>query len=447
MSARIRILAAFVAVFALNAHAAQQAMEMPEHVPAEIVVKFRDAASSRGGHQSVMRTISSRLGTMSIQSIQPLETDPSLAVVKMADDGKTMSALDVLQGEPSVVYAEPNYIYHTTVTTAARGTPNDANFAKQWSMLNTGQKDSAGKTGIAGIDINILPLWQSGIVGSKDIIVAIIDTGIQWDHPDLKANLYTNPGEIADNRKDDDGNGFIDDLHGWNFNKNTANSNDDNGHGTHCAGVIGAAGNNKVGVAGINWNVSLMPVKFLSASGSGTMVDAVNAINYARMMKVNVMSNSWGGVGFSQSVYDAIKSASDAGILFVAAAGNNGASNDGNNPVYPGSYDLPNVVSVAAIDNKDKLASFSNYGATHVHVAAPGVNIYSTFKGSKYKSESGTSMAAPHVAGIAALMLSKYPHWSAEEIKSRLIKTSTPVAELSDKVAAQGRINAAEALK
>jgi subtilisin family serine protease len=176
------------------------------------------------------------------------------------------------------------------------------------------------------------------------------------------------------------------------------------------------------------------------------MVDAVNAINYARMMKVNVMSNSWGGVGFSQSVYDAIKSASDAGILFVAAAGNNGASNDGSNPVYPGSYDLPNVVSVAAIDNKDKLASFSNYGATHVHVAAPGVNIYSTYKGSSYKSLSGTSMAAPHVAGIAALMLSKYPQWSAEEVKTRLIKTSTPSAELNEKVSAQGRVNAADAL-
>jgi subtilisin family serine protease len=443
-----RILAVLVLFSVFQAYA-QEAFpdQVPDHVPGEVVVKFRDGASSRAGYVKVMSTIHSRLGATAIQTVQPLETDPSVAVIKMQDDGLTASALNVLEGEPAVVYSEPNYIYHTMVTAdSLQGTPNDANFAKQWNMYNGGQKDAAGKTGVPGIDLNILPLWQQGIVGKKDVVVAVIDTGIQWDHPDLKSNLYTNPGEVANNRKDDDGNGYNDDIHGWNFQKNSANSNDDNGHGTHCAGVIGAAGNNKIGVTGVNWKVSLMPLKFLSKNGSGSMTDAVNAINYARKMKVNVMSNSWGGGGFSQTVYDAVKAASDAGILFVAAAGNEGRDNDGRMPSYPASYDLPNIVSVAAIDNNEKLAKFSNYGATKVHVAAPGVNIFSTYKKSGYKSLSGTSMATPHVAGIAALMLSESPNLTAEEVKSRLIKTSAPAADLNGKVASQGRVDAKAAV-
>lgn len=444
-----RILAVLVlfSVCQAYAHSAYAQDALPDHVPGEVVVKFRDAASSRAGYVKVLSTIHSRLGAESIQTVRPLETDSSVAVLKMQDDGLTASALKVLEGEPAVVFSEPNYIYHTMVTAdSAQGVPNDANFAKQWNMHNGGQKDSAGKTGVPGIDLNILPLWQQGITGKKDVVVAIIDTGIQWDHPDLKNNIYTNPGEVANNRKDDDDNGFIDDIHGWNFQKNSSNSNDDNGHGTHCAGVIGAAGNNKIGVSGVNWKVSLMPVKFLSANGSGTMTDAVNAINYARMMKVNVMSNSWGGGGFSQTVYDAVKATSDAGILFVAAAGNDGKDNDGKSPSYPASFDLPNIVSVAAIDNNEKIAKFSNYGATKVHVAAPGVNIFSTYKKSGYKSLSGTSMAAPHVAGIAALMLSESPNLTADEVKSRLIKTSAPSANLSGKVASQGRVDATAAV-
>jgi subtilisin family serine protease len=444
-----RILAVLVLISGFHAYAQDVLPDhVLEHVPGEVVVKFRDGASSRAGFVKVLSTIRSRLGAESVQTLQPLETDPSVAVVKMQDDGLTASALHVLEGEPAVVYSEPNYIYHISTVTAdaAHGVPNDANFAKQWNMYNGGQKDAAGKTGVPGIDLNILPLWQQGIVGKKDVVVAIIDTGIQWDHPDLKNNIYTNPGEIANNRKDDDDNGYIDDIHGWNFSKNGANSNDDNGHGTHCAGVIGAAGNNKIGVSGVNWKVSLMPVKFLSKNGSGSMTDAVNAINYARKMKVNIMSNSWGGGGFSQTVYDAVKAASDAGILFVAAAGNDGKDNDGRSPSYPASFDLPNVVSVAAIDNNERLAKFSNYGATRVHVAAPGVNIFSTYKKSGYKSLSGTSMAAPHVAGIAALMLSESPNLTAEEVKSRLIKTSAPSANLSGKVASQGRVDATAAV-
>jgi thermitase len=408
-----------------------------DHVPGEIVIKFRDEASSRTGRAAVLETVKKRLGASAVSNIHPFVTDASLALVRMKNEALAAPAMKILGGEPAVVYSEPNGIYH------ALDLPNDPDFQKQWGMSNRGQSDSAGQAGLIDDDIQIVPLWQKGITGKKSTVVAIIDTGIQWDHPDLAVNLYTNPGEIAGNGKDDDGNGFIDDIHGWNFvaeGKNT--SDDDNGHGTHCAGVIGAAGNNGVGVAGVNWNVSLMPVKFLDANGGGSLESAVNAINYARMMKVNVMSNSWGGSGYSAALHDAIAQAGQQGILFVAAAGNDGVSNDGDSPSYPASFDLPNIVSVAAIDNRDTLADFSNHGVKRVHVAAPGVNVYSTYLGSAYKSLSGTSMATPHVAGISALLFSEHPEWTFDVIKERLIKTSTPVQQLRRKVMAGGRVSA-----
>jgi subtilisin family serine protease len=200
-------------------------------------------------------------------------------------------------------------------------------------LVNTGQKDSdaaGGKEGTPGSDIHVAPLWQRGVTGSRDIVVAVIDTGMDRTHPDLMPNLYVNPGEagaLANNGVDDDGNGFVDDVSGWNFYAKNNNSNDDNRHGSHCSGTIGAAGNNGVGVVGVNWNVSLLPVKFLSGSGSGSTEGAVNAVNYATRMKVNVMSNSWGGGAPSQALKEAIEKANQAGILFVAAAGNDGSNN------------------------------------------------------------------------------------------------------------------------
>lgn len=430
-----------VAVISASAQAAPvYSLPVADHVPGEVVVKFRDAASSRAGRITVLQTLQKRLGRSAVNEIHPFVTDASLAVVKLKSDSLMASAMKILGGEPSVIYTEPNYIYR------ALDLPNDTDFAKQWGMHNVGQADDAGQTGTLGDDIGITQLWEKGIVGKSSTRVAVIDTGIQWDHPDLKDNLFTNPGEIDGNKQDDDHNGFIDDIHGWNFAANSNASTDDNGHGTHCAGVIGAKGNNGAGVAGINWNVSLLPVKFLDSTGGGSLEAAVNGINYARMMKVQVMSNSWGGGGFSQTMYDAINEAGKQGILFVAAAGNDGQSNDGGMPTYPGSYDLPNIVAVAATDNRDGLAYFSNYGAKHVHVAAPGVNVYSTYMGSTYKSLSGTSMATPHVAGISALLLSEHPEWTVDVIKDRLIKTSTPVQSLHKKVMARGRVNVYNAL-
>ncbi len=411
----------------------------PQHVPGEILVQLRS-----GGLRSqalVTQTLRQALGGVSIRSIQGLATDSQVQKIVLTRDEDMARALGALKQNDAVRVAEPNWV----IRTLESGVPNDPEFGKLWGLRNQGQADAAGQVGSAGSDVNLLPLWERGFTGSKNVVVAVIDTGIDWTHPDLVDNLYTNAGEVAGNGKDDDGNGFIDDIHGWNFNANTANSSDDHDHGTHCAGTIGALGNNSQGVAGVNWNVTLMPVKFLSATGSGSSEGAINSINYARQMKVNIMSNSWGGGGFSQIMQDSITAARDQGILFVAAAGNDASDNDAM-ASYPASYPVDNVVSVAASDNQDKIANFSNYGKSKVHVAAPGVRILSTTKGGKYAAFSGTSMATPHVAGIAALLISADSTLRYSDLKERLIRTSTPVAGLKKKVVAKGRVNAWNAL-
>ncbi len=434
-------LVGFVALsfFASTTEAAQVIRKTGEHVPGELVIKLRDSRPGPGAFSAVFSALEQRLGT-SVVSVKPLKTDRSTLTVRLDHAKQVGSALRVLEDESVVLYAEPNYIYRALET----GRPNDPDFNQLWGMNNVGQADSAGQIGTPGADIRILPLWQQGITGSKNVVVAVIDTGIDWNHPDLAANIYTNPGEageLATNGKDDDGNGFIDDVHGWDFSANDNQPMDDNMHGSHCAGTIGGVGNNGVGVTGVNWNVSMMPVKFLTKEGGGTLASAIESINYARKMKVNLMSNSWGGGSFSQQLLDAIKATRDAGILFVAAAGNEANNND-RNASYPASYDLENIISVAATDNKDQLARFSNFGGKTVHVAAPGVKVYSTTPDGKYASVSGTSMACPHVSGIAALLLSVHPEWTFTEIKNRLIQTSDPVEGLFRKVVANGRVNA-----
>ncbi len=430
-----------------QAASVQAKVTVYEHESGEMIVKLKQVPGLHA-EAATLSSLRRALGAISILEVKPFVTDKQLQVVRIANDSELNRAMETLKGEPSVEYAEPNYVLHTLDA----GTPNDPDFSKTWGLSNSGQRDctnapgatdclGGGTVGKANADIGVMPLWQQGITGSKSILVAVIDTGIQWDHPDLQANVFTNSAEVAGDGIDNDGNGFIDDVHGWNFNGKNNNSMDDNEHGSHCSGTIGGVGNNGKGVAGVNWNVSLLPVKFLSGTGSGSLADAVDAINYARIMHANIMSNSWGGGGFSQTMYDAIKAARDAGILFVAAAGNDGTSNDAT-PSYPASYDLDNVLSVAATDNQDKIAFFSNFGVNKVHVAAPGVNVYSTIKGSGYALLSGTSMAAPHVAGVAALLMSANSTLTYRDIKSRLIATSDPIKGLRTKVTAKGRINA-----
>lgn len=405
------------------------------HVPGELVVKFSDSVVMQG---SAFSSLQKRLGPASVLDIRPFKTDRSFSVVRISRDKDLTAAMEFLSTEPSVLYSERNYIYHTFDD----GKPNDPDFARLWGIKNTGQTDTAGQIGLPGADINVLPLWGEGFQGDRRIVVAVIDTGVDWVHPDLADNLYTNTAESqGTNGKDDDRNGFVDDLHGWNFGNNTNNSRDDHNHGTHVSGTIGGVGNNGVGVSGVNWRVSILPVKFLDANGSGTLDGAVQSIQYASLMNVNIMSNSWGGGGFSQSMKDAIVAAHKKGILFVAAAGNDGGDND-SSPTYPASYDVANVVAVAATDNQDKLASFSNYGIRSVHVAAPGVKVYSTVREGRYETYSGTSMATPHVSGISALLMAGDPALTFDRVKERLIQTSDPLPGLKRKVMSKGRVNA-----
>lgn len=361
--------------------------------------------------------------------------------------------INVLEGllKSSVVSFEPNQ------KVKKLGTPVDSEFSKQWWIQNTGQIDPPmpGQTnppaGIPGADINILPLWEREIFGNlpngDSVLVAVIDTGIDPAHSDLAHAVYQNPGEtgsLAHNKKDDDGNGKVDDYSGWNFIRNNNRPFDDDAHGTHVSGII-AAKHNAVGIAGVAPGVKILPVKFLDANGGGTLQGAIEAIDYASKMGAKVLNNSWGGVDYSKALEDVIKLAGSRGSLFVAAAGNDGKDIDVS-PVYPASYNLPNVLSVAATTSRDRFAFFSNTGAKGVHVAAPGFHIYSSVPGNKWEYMSGTSMACPIVVGIAALIYSRFPELNLENVKKRIIQSSEILPNLRARTQSWGRIDATRAI-
>ncbi len=349
------------------------------------------------------------------------------------------------QQEAEVLYVEPNFVQIMGEVIEST-TPNDGSFSSLWGLNNTGQTG-----GTADADIDATEAWDL-TTGSSDVVIGIIDTGIDYNHPDLVANMWTNPGEVADDGIDNDGNGFIDDVYGWDFANDDSDPIDGHSHGTHVSGTIGGVGNNSTGVAGVNWNVKLMALKFLTDSGWGYISNAISAVNYATMMKrdygVNVLatSNSWGGGGFSSAMEDAIRAAGEEEILFVAAAGNSNSDNDVS-PHYPSNYDLDNVISVAATDHNDNRASFSSYGATTVDLGAPGVSIYSTTRNGGYASYSGTSMATPHVSGVVGLMAAYNPSATIAEIKAAIFDSVDPIAALSGLTVTGGRLNAYEALQ
>ncbi|MFN9459408.1 MAG: S8 family serine peptidase, partial [Acidobacteriota bacterium] len=345
-------------------------------------------------------------------------------------------ALALYRANPLVELAEPDYLVSIDQTQTL---PNDASFTQLWGLHNTGQTG-----GTANADINAPEAWSLRTSASS-IIVGVVDTGVDYNHPDLAANMWTNPGEIPNNSIDDDNNGYIDDVYGINAITNTGNPMDDNSHGTHVAGTIGAIGNNGIGVTGVAWNVKLMALKFLSAGGSGSSSDAIKCIEYALTKGVHILSNSWSGGGFSQTLYDAINSAKNQGVLFVAAAGNARSNND-SGPTYPGSFDLPNVVAVAATDANDAQAGYSNYGYRRVHLAAPGSGIYSTLPGNQYGLKSGTSMATPHVAGALALLKAQFPALAYDELIRRLLLATDARSNLDQTTFSGGRLNLYRAL-
>jgi subtilisin family serine protease len=355
--------------------------------------------------------------------------------------GDVSTAIAKLQQDPRVRYAEPNFVIE------ADALPNDPSFGNDWGLNNTGQAVN-GSPGTPDADIDAPEAWNV-TTGSSNVTVAVIDTGVDWTHPDLSSQIWVNPGENCPGCRNDgidnDHNGYVDDWHGWDFANNDNNPMDDHGHGTHVAGTIGAAGNNGTGVAGVNWNVRIMPVKFLNAQGQGTDADAVSAVLYAAQSGADVMNNSWASNDYSQALADAVGVADQHNALFVAAAGNDSSDND-STPTYPASYDLPNVVSVAATDNNDDLAFFSNVGRRSVDLGAPGVDIYSTWTGGGYQYASGTSMATPHVSGAAALAKAAFPSASAAGLKALLLGTVDADPALATTTSSGGRLNVGSAV-
>lgn len=334
--------------------------------------------------------------------------------------GNALSYYGSLSG---VAWAEPDQIKH------AAKVPNDPSYGSLYGPAKIGAQK----------------VWNT-TTGNPNFVVGVIDSGVDYTHPDLAANMWRNPGEIAGNGVDDDNNGFADDVYGWNFAYDNNNPFDDDDHGTHVSGTIGAVGNNKVGVTGINWNVKIMALKFLDFTGSGFTSDEIAAINYSVMMGVKVTNNSYGGASpIGRAETRAIAAAHAAGQIYVAAAGNDGVDND-TNSYFPTNFStmFDNVISVAATDSNDQLASFSQYGATTVTLAAPGVQILSTTPGNTYQFFDGTSMASPHVAGAIALYWGANPTLNYQQVINKLKSSVDVLPQLAGKVSTGGRLNVAK---
>jgi subtilisin family serine protease len=350
--------------------------------------------------------------------------------------------------DPLIEHFEPD-----RVITGQR-VPNDSRFVEQWNLRNTTQSG-----GTAGADISAVDAWDI-TTGSSDVVVAVIDSGIDYNHSDLAANIWINPGEVPGNGDDDDHNGYVDDIRGWDFANGDNNPIDDFGHGTAVAGVIAAVGNNGAGIAGVSWSAKLMNLKYLASSNLGRNEHAIAAINYVTMMKqhfgvnVRVINASWGlDSGSSDVMRDVIAAAGKQEILFVAAAGNGNVLGRGidinvdHDPFFPASYDLDNILSVAATDDRDALARFSNYGSEAVDIAAPGVGILSTIRGGDgHGIHNGTSFAAPHVSGVAALLFGEMPYASVDEIRETILDSGDPLASLQGRLVSEKRLNAHAAL-
>ena len=412
----------------VSAQSILSAAEKGRYREGELLVKFRSGvvtASSLKTHQVLGAT-----------SLKRFTLVPNLEHVRLSGGLSVRDAIIKYMEDPAVEYAEPNYIKRVS------SVPDDPLFSQQWGTTK----------------INAPQAWDI-TTGNDNVIVAVLDSGIDLNHPDLVNNIWNNTAESCTDGIDHDRDGYVNDCRGWNFVSDNNTPQDDNGHGTHVSGIIGAVGNNGIGVAGVMWNVKLMPLKFLDADGNGSTSDEISAIEFAITHGAKVMNASFAGPDFSNSEYDAVSHANNAGILLMAAAGNESA-NDDTTPSYPASFSNPtdpnlvknnlgalfNVISVAATGQNDNLASFSNFGVNSVQVAAPGLSVLSTIPTSAYGLESGTSQATPFVSGLAGLLYSQNPNLSYLQVRSVIFSSVDILPSLNNKILTSGRINALSAL-
>ncbi len=410
----------------------------PTFMPGEVIVKFKESTSPRA-----RQAIANRVGSMNSASLAAPSFNSTSAtntvVLRIAGDVK--NTIDDLRSNGDIEYAEPNWVYRTQVVS------NDTRYTNGtlWGMYGAATPLFKNQFGS-----NAAAAWNANKTGSANVYVGIIDEGVMFNHADLAANFWLNPYDPADG-VDNDGNGYVDDTRGWDFagGNNTVYDGTSDDHGTHVAGTVGGVGGNGTGVAGVCWNVKMISAKFLGASG-GTTANAVKAIDYITDLKVrhglNIVAtnNSWGGGGYSQALADAITRANNAGILFIAAAGNNGSNND-SVANYPSNYTMANVIAVGALTNTGARASYSNFGRTQVDLFAPGSGIWSTVPGtgntSAYASYNGTSMATPHVTGAAALYKAINPAATASQIKSAILSRTTATSSVRTQCVTGGRLN------
>jgi subtilisin family serine protease len=389
----------------------------------EILVKFRASVSADAINQITRR--------FNDQVEDEIEAVPGLTAIHDQDNADAAATAIQYQALPEVEYAEPNYEINIDQAGNNATAANDPRFGEQWALSKINAPQAWAKT-----------------KGGGEIVIAVLDSGVEYTHADLVNNIWTRPSGVKPYQDRDLG--TIDDVHGYNAVANDGDPMDDNGHGTACAGIIGAECGNQVGLCGVNWKTQIMALKIINAGGSGYVADAVEAINYAIDRKragvdLRVINASWGLTQPSRALEDIIRKAYDAGILLVVASGSAHTNNDAI-PRYPAGYNLGNIISVAATDRDDALAEFSNFGAKSVQLAAPGKEILTTALGNDYEKRSGTSMAAPVVAGVASLALSAHPGLSVDQLRSLLRESVDRLPGLRGKVSTGGRINATRAV-
>lgn len=400
--------------------------ERERFVPGRVIVRFRPGIA-----ESEKEQIRDEVGVRLVRKL-PL---PGTELVSFGGRRDVEQVRHAFDERPETAYSEPDVIYDIS----SLPTPNDPGFFSLWGLNNSGNTD-----------IDAPEAW-SVTMGSAGVMVGVVDTGVAMDHPDLASNIWTNPGESGGgketNGSDDDGNGFVDDFRGWDWIGRDNDPSDGHGHGTHVAGTIGAAGNNGVGITGVNWRTGLVPLRVLDSNGAGTSSGIAAAFTYAGRLGLDVVNASLGGPSYSQTVFDAIKN--HPNTLYVVAAGNDALDNDQVGS-YPCNYPAANLICVAAMNQSDALAAFSNYGAKTVHLGAPGESILSTlpsFTGVEYGRYSGTSMAAPHVAGAVALLKAARSESGMSEIRSALLSAAVPIPALQGRTTTGGRLNVAAGLR